>query len=255
MKTIIAANWKMHKTRSEAAQTAASVATFLGKNPMQCSVLIFAPFTALGDVAEQTAPNLAFGAQNMYPADHGAYTGEISPDMILDCGCQWVLTGHSERRRIFREDDAFIGKKTAFALRNGLSVMLCIGETLEERRAGQLRAVLSRQLLGGFADPLLNDVQPDRLAVAYEPVWAIGTGVSAKPEDAMEAHGIIREELISRFGSKGQDLPILYGGSVKPENSEELLKLDNVNGLLVGGASLEAESFIRIIRIGSEYAS
>ena len=249
MRTIIAANWKMNKTRSEAASFAGDLAKRLVWETVPRDVLIFAPFTALADT--YTGFNIAgnaveIGAQDVYPETEGAFTGEISPAMIRDCGATWVLTGHSERRHIIHEDNELVAKKTAFALKNGLHVMLCIGETLKERDDGLLESVLEKQIssVASVADPALLT----HLAVAYEPVWAIGTGKVASENDIAATHGIVRDLLIRHFNADGQEIPILYGGSVKAGNAGKILTLDNVNGVLVGGASLSVESFEQIVR-------
>jgi len=247
MKKIIAANWKMHMTAEEAKNAIEDMKTSLGGNaPADKEIIIFSPFTALEATARSASGFASVGAQNLYPADHGAFTGEISPFMIKACGATFVLTGHSERRHILHEDEKWVGTKTSFALESGLNVMLCIGETLEERDAGLLGNVLERQLVLGTAfDPFL--LEKARFMVAYEPVWAIGTGKTATSEDILETHKICRELMRSRFGSKADDIPLLYGGSVKPANAGEILLLDNVDGVLVGGSSLKAEQFCPII--------
>lgn len=248
MQKIIAANWKMFKTRAEARETAAALARLLTAQPTDRRVIVYPPFTAIAEVAAALdgLACAATGAQNVYPAAEGAFTGEISPRMLADVGASWVLTGHSERRHVLQESDELVGRKTAFALANGLSVMLCIGETLNERESGCLREVLQRQLQAGLAEVAPGDIS--RLAIAYEPVWAIGTGKVAGPDEAREAHGIARELLRDVLGAAAASVPLLYGGSVKPDNAAGLLALDNVDGLLVGGASLEAESFAKIVR-------
>ena len=187
------------------------------------------------------------GAQNMCWEEQGQFTGEISPTMLKDAGCAWVLTGHSERRHVIGESPELVGKKTAFALEQGLSVILCIGETLAQRRAGKLDSLLWLQLEKGLAG-LGKDADFSRLAVAYEPVWAIGTGQTASNEDICMVHTLVRELLSSLLGSDGIGIRILYGGSVKPSNAKSILTIDNVNGLLVGGASLQAQSFADIVR-------
>ena len=232
MRTIIAANWKMNKTRTEAKATAHELASILGGAPDDRDVVVFAPFTAL----EATREGLA-----------GAFTGEISPAMLREAGCTWVLTGHSERRHVLGESPDFVGKKTAFALEQGFSVILCIGETLAERKAGKLNSILWLQLERGLAG-LGPNADYSRLAVAYEPVWAIGTGQTASDEDIRMVHTLVRELLSSLLGSNGIGIQILYGGSVKPDNAKAILSLDNVDGLLVGGASLQAQSFADIVR-------
>jgi triosephosphate isomerase len=248
MQLLMAANWKMYKTRAEAADTITRLAALLSDLPADRESVVFAPFTALSACAEALGKNarVGLGGQNCYPAQEGAFTGECSPAMLRDAGCAWVLTGHSERRAIFGESDAFIGKKTAFALENGLKTVFCIGETLEERDSGKLADVLERQMREGLAGVGDTVPAPD-LAVAYEPVWAIGTGRVAGPKEILEAHALTRSFLLKRFPAQGKDLRILYGGSVKPENAGEIIRLDNVNGVLVGGASLQAESFSRIV--------
>ena len=249
MRKLIAANWKMYKTRAEAEATASQLAGLLGTVPDGHEVILFAPFTAIEATKRGVngLKGLHVGAQNLYPVAEGAFTGEISAAMLRDVGAEWVLTGHSERRHILGDSDQFVCEKTAFALDAGLHVVLCIGETLEEREGGRLEEVLRRQLDTGLKK-VPSDLDPDRLAVAYEPVWAIGTGKVAAGSDVVEAHAIVRNLLGSFLGSKSAHIAILYGGSVKPGNAASLLCLDNVDGLLVGGASLQAESFANIVR-------
>lgn len=247
MKKLMAANWKMYKTRAEAAGMLSDLKKLVANMPDDREVLVFAPFTALAAAHDALeSARIALGGQDVYPAKEGAFTGEISPAMLKDCGCRFVLTGHSERRHILGESDDFIGQKTAFALAEGLDVVLCIGETLEEREGGRLEAVLKRQLAAGVASVPKN-VAPERLSVAYEPVWAIGTGKVAGPSEILEAHALVRKMLREIFGEKAAQLRILYGGSVKPENAGEIIGLDNVDGVLVGGASLQAENFSKIV--------
>ena len=248
MKKLMAANWKMHKTLSEACESARELIASLASMPSDREVVIFAPYTVLATCAPEFSgkSGISLGAQNVYPANHGAFTGEISPSMLQDAGCAHVLTGHSERRALLREDSAFIGEKTAFALNSGLKVTLCIGETLAERESGDLEPVLSDQLFKGLAS-VDDTVCENDLAIAYEPVWAIGTGRVAGPVEILEAHAIVRKLLATRFPEQGKSIRILYGGSVKPENASEIIRLDNVDGVLVGGASLEAASMRRIV--------
>ncbi len=248
MKTIIAANWKMNKTRPQAVAVAGDVAASLKESPVpEREVLIFPPATCLDCVSAAADNMYETGIQNLYPAEEGAFTGEIAPGMVHDAGGTWALIGHSERRHIFMEPDDFIATKVNFTLAHDLKVMLCVGETLPEREAGQLRAVLLRQLTSALSGQAAGAV--GRIAIAYEPVWAIGTGKTAGSQEILEAHEIIRDILRMVFTS-GDEVPILYGGSVKPANAAEILALDNVNGLLVGGASLEARSFLDIVRAG-----
>ncbi|MCC8193178.1 MAG: triose-phosphate isomerase [Deltaproteobacteria bacterium] len=248
MKKMMAANWKMHKTRAEARESAATLIASLSSMPDDREVVIFAPYTALADCANEFAGKEGFslGGQNVYSEDHGAFTGEISPAMLRDAGCTHVLTGHSERRALFHESSEAIGKKTAFALKQGLKVTLCIGETLEEREGGHLESVLREQLIKGVAD--VDDAVSDSdLAIAYEPVWAIGTGKVAGPVEILETHALVRKLLVERFPEQGRSIRILYGGSVKPDNASEIITLDNVDGVLVGGASLDAASMRQIV--------
>jgi triosephosphate isomerase len=251
MKKIIAANWKMYKTRREAVQTLGGILTnILGRKFDDRELILFAPFTALqvcADVlnAEASGVPVFLGAQDVYPAEEGAFTGEISPLMLLDCSCRWVLAGHSERRHVLGESSGLIGRKTAFALAKGLDVVLCIGETLAERESGNLEHVLSEQLFSGVAG-VPGDIEASRLAFAYEPVWAIGTGKVASSEEILDAHALVRKLVKRNFPLQYAQMRILYGGSVKADNAGKLAGLDNVDGLLVGGASLEVESFSRI---------
>lgn len=250
MHKIIAANWKMFKTSKEAASMITELSTHLnGTIPENRTVIIFTPFTALEKSAEvaQKIPTLAIGAQNIYPEKEGAFTGEISAHMIQSTGASWVLTGHSERRHIMGESDTFVGQKTSFALATGLHVIVCVGETEEEREQGELYNVIARQLYAALAK-IPAPINPEHIVIAYEPVWAIGTGKTANPEDIIEAHAIVREHLKSVLGTAAPIAKILYGGSVKPENATQILSLVNVDGLLVGGASLKAESFAKIVQ-------
>lgn len=253
MKKIIAANWKMHKTRPEAAKEAAVLAQALATGgPENRLMIVFPPYTDIATVADAFSgvANTAVGGQNFYPAEQGAFTGEISPAMLRDAGATWALTGHSERRHIFDESDEVIAKKTAFGLAQGFKIMLCIGETIDERDKGQLKSVLTRQLSSTItALPESERARlTDRLVVAYEPVWAIGTGRVAGQDEIVDAHAVVRKILTDLIGSGAEQLPVLYGGSVKPANAGSILGLANVDGLLVGGASLEAASFLEIYR-------
>jgi len=248
MKKLMAANWKMHKLHDAAAATAADMVSRLsGRLPGDREVLIIPPFTVLGAVgaAMADAADFSLGGQNFYPSEEGAFTGEIAPAMLRDAGCRYALAGHSERRHILGEDDALVGRKVAFGLGAGLSIILCVGEKLEERQTGQVETVLTRQLATGLAD-VGPSVTAGELAVAYEPVWAIGTGLTAGPAEIAAAHAVVREYLVKRFPGIGREIRILYGGSVKPNNAGQILGIDNVDGVLVGGASLEATSFAAI---------
>ncbi len=249
MSKLMAANWKMYKTRSQAQETLMELSKLLQGAPSLTDreVLIFAPFTAIADAVVAKAEGLAIhiGAQNVYPAAEGAFTGEISAAMLQDVGATWVLVGHSERRSIFGESLTLVHDKAAYALDNGFKVTFCIGESLEEREAGKLEAVLTQQLAS--LSSIKEKITPQNFAIAYEPVWAIGTGKVAGEQEIVEAHALVRKISENIFSEKGSQLRVLYGGSVKADNAAAILALDNVDGVLVGGASLQAESFARIV--------
>lgn len=249
MKKLIAANWKMYKTFNEARTTSRKLFDATESVlPEGREVVVFPPFTALQAVDMSFVGHDAYqvGAQDVYPAVEGAFTGEISPHMLLDAGCRWVLVGHSERRHVLGEDDALVAQKTLFSIEAGLHVILCIGESLEEREDGQLAEVMKRQLLSALEN-INQNMASEYVAVAYEPIWAIGTGKVAGPEEILETHALIRSLLVERYGELGHSIRILYGGSVKPDNAGSIMGLDNVDGVLVGGASLQAASFSSII--------
>jgi triosephosphate isomerase len=240
---MVAGNWKMYKTVVETRTFCRALADL--KPPTdRVDVAVFPPFVDLPVAIEALAGSgVGVGAQNMHPAPEGAYTGEVSASMLLTLGCQYVIIGHSERRALFDESDDFIREKVVAAFAAGLCPLLCVGETLEQREAKQTEAVVSTQLTAAIGH--LN--APADLVVAYEPVWAIGTGRTATPDQAQEVHAFVRAQLHGRFGSAADALRILYGGSVKPGNAGELLAQPDVDGALVGGASLEVESFMAII--------
>lgn len=244
---LVAGNWKMHKSIAEAVALVDGLRPQVAEMP-GVEVVVCPPFTALQAVGDALADStLALGAQNTYCAASGAYTGEVSPQMLLDAGCTWVIIGHSERRQLFGEDDALLNKKLHFALECGLRVMFCIGETLAEREGGTMNDVLSRQVRDGMKG--LDPARFAQVAVAYEPVWAIGTGVVATPAQAQEAHAFTRGLLADAFGAEmAAATRIQYGGSVKPDNAAVLIAQPDVDGFLVGGASLEADGFSAIAR-------
>ena len=244
MKKLMAANWKMFKTQAEAGETFAALAEAVGTLPDDREVLVFPPFTAISSCVDRPAPGFLVGGQNCHPAKEGAYTGEISAGMLHAAGCDYVLVGHSERRALFLESDSFLAEKVVAALGAGLKVVFCVGETLEEREEGNLHTILARQLA---ALPATVEAVAEKIAVAYEPVWAIGTGKVAGPPEILEAHALIRAGLQKKYGAEGTQVRILYGGSVKPDNATSIIHLDNVDGVLVGGASLQAASFSRIV--------
>jgi triosephosphate isomerase len=207
-------------------------------------IVIFPPFSCLPEAAALLkGTQIALGAQDVFYEDKGAFTGEISPAMLVDAGCTYVIIGHSERRQYFRETDEIVNKKIKAARKHDLSVIICIGESLEEREAANTLSVLERELARG-----LEGVAPENMVIAYEPIWAIGTGKTATTEQAQEAHAFIRKQLKKQYGNNGEDLGIIYGGSVTPENVDSLMACEDVDGALVGGASLKTESFERIVK-------
>ena len=248
---LIAGNWKMHTTVQEALQLASAVVQAAAKVSGR-DVMIAPPYTALGAVSTVLAgTGVLLGGQNVHWEAQGAFTGEISPDMLKDAGARAAIVGHSERRQIFGESDALVNQRVAGALRSGLLVILCVGETLDEREAGKTFNVLEKQVRIGLTGLTAEDMA--RLVLAYEPVWAIGTGRTATKEQAQETHAFIRG-LLSRLYEKNvaDQLRILYGGSVKPTNVDELMAQPDIDGVLVGGAALDAASFGRIINFEQE---
>jgi triosephosphate isomerase len=249
---IVAANWKMNKTQPETAEFLSAFLPLLGP---ECGsdVVIVPPFTSVPKASEflRSHPVVGLGAQNMHPKPNGAFTGEIGAPFLVDLGVTHVVLGHSERRQYFAESDAFINEKVRAALAAGLTPILCIGETLEERDAGRLETVCRTQLQGGLA-LVAADAAP-KVVIAYEPVWAIGTGRTASPAQAQEAHAFVRSVLADLFGHDiaGQ-IRIQYGGSMKPDNAVELMAQPDVDGGLIGGASLQPESFFAIIKAAAE---
>jgi triosephosphate isomerase len=242
----IAGNWKMFTTSATARQLAADIVRGVGQQP-KVRVAVCPPFLYLPVVSEVVRGSpVALGAQNCYYQKEGAFTGEVSPSMLVDVGCRYVILGHSERRHILGERDEFINRKVKAALDAGLQVILCIGETLEERQVNQMETVFTRQIDGSLAG--ITTEQMAKVIIAYEPVWAIGTGHNATPEQAQAAHHWIREQLKSRWSAAvAEATTIQYGGSAKPDNVASLLSQPDVDGALVGGASLKAEMFLAII--------
>lgn len=244
---LIAGNWKMYKTIEQALHFIETLAPTC--ETASCEVMLAVPFTALkaaSDLASST--KIIIGAQNMNDATEGAFTGEIAAEMIKDAGAKFVLLGHSERRRLFSETNSFINRKVKRALASNLRPLLCIGETFEEREEGKTEAVLQNQLQECLEG--VTKEAKDSLIVAYEPIWAIGTGKAATPELAREAHAFCRKMLEELWTKKAaQDIPLLYGGSVNPQNAEGYLEMDDIDGLLIGGASLQPDSFAKIIAL------
>lgn len=242
---LLAGNWKMHTTIAEAEALAGAIAgTAI---PADRDVMLAPPFTALAAVGRVLAGTpVLLGAQNVCWEAKGAFTGEISPPMLRDTGCTLVIVGHSERRHIFAETDAMINQRVAGAIRHELIPVLCIGETLTERESGHMFQVLERQLRAGLKDIAIQ--RAGQLVIAYEPVWAIGTGKTATVDQAQEAHRFVRGVLLTMYEKNiATQIRILYGGSVNPDNVDALMAQDDVDGALVGGAALKAESFCRII--------
>lgn len=238
----------MNETTSQAAKLAQEVVSHLEKS-FTAEVILCPPFTALSKVSQviQGSP-VQLGAQNVYWESSGAFTGEISPPMLKDLGCRFCIIGHSERRQLFSETDAMIHRKLVALLDHDLTAILCVGETLKERQAGTTLQIVEGQLKAALSD-LLPSHLADHLVIAYEPVWAIGTGVNATPAQAQEVHQAIRAWLHKRFGQEtANQIRIQYGGSVKPENAAQILMQPDVDGALVGGASLDAKGFIHIIK-------
>jgi triosephosphate isomerase len=240
----IAGNWKMHKTVEEAVNLAGE----LDKELAACkhTLMIAPPFTALRAVADSIKQSkIKIGAQNMAGAEEGAHTGEISIHMLKDVGVQVVILGHSERRHTYGETDTFINEKVKLAIDKNMEVILCVGETLDEREQNKAETVVDTQLTRGLEGVSENDLK--LVTIAYEPVWAIGTGKTATPQDADDMHRYIRKRLTELYSeTAAQNMVIQYGGSVKPKNIKELMAMENIDGALVGGASLKADTFVPI---------
>jgi len=246
-KPLIAGNWKMYKTPDEAAETAQQLVRGVG-SVSDADIMIAPTFIALAAVyaAIKNSP-VALGAQNLYWQDEGAYTGEISAPMLKSVGCRYCIIGHSERRQYFAETDATVNKKIKAAIKAGLQPIFCVGETEKERESGQTLSILDKQIKKGLEGLVLEQLDP--LIIAYEPVWAIGTGKTATDDQAQEVHQFIRSLVKNNFGQALSDsVRILYGGSVKPNNIASLMAMPDIDGALVGGASLNAESFRKIVK-------
>ena len=251
-KPVIAGNWKMYKLLADAVDTALALKPLLA-NANHCEVVIAPVFTALKTVADRLeGSNIGVAGQNCSTeVEEGAHTGEVTASMLRDVGARYVIVGHSERRQIYFETDTMVNKKCKAALDAKLNVILCVGESLAQREQGTAERVVSGQLSGGLAGLTASDL--DRIIVAYEPVWAIGTGRTATPEQAQEMHAFIRRVFVDRYTDQtGSDVRILYGGSVKPDNIAGLMSQTDIDGALVGGASLQAESFAKIVNYGRQ---
>ncbi|MDH5203026.1 MAG: triose-phosphate isomerase [Nitrospirota bacterium] len=246
-KPFIAANWKMNKTSSETREFISGFVPAV-KDVTDVDIVLAPPFTSLAIASENLKnTNVLLAAQDIFYEEKGAYTGEVSPLMLIDIGCKYVIIGHSERRQYFNDTDEVVNKKIIAAKKAGLGVIFCIGESLAERDAGKTFEVLQREIING-----LKGIDEKDIVVAYEPLWAIGTGKTATPEQAQEAHAYIRERLGILYGNNADEIRILYGGSVTPENMNSLMVCNDVDGALVGGASLKVESFIKIVTFRGE---
>ncbi len=247
---IVAGNWKLNKTISEAVELVTALRDLVA-NVTDVEIVVAPTFTALPAVARALqGSNIRLSAQNIFWEDSGAFTGEISPVMLKDVGCDYVIIGHSERRQYFGETNESVNRKVKAALTHGLKPIICVGERLEDREAGKTESVVENHVINGIdglsAEQLLSTV------IAYEPVWAIGTGLTATPNEAQEVHAFIRSLLLRNYSADvTEQVRIQYGGSVKPDNAVELLTQADIDGALVGGASLEAESFAQIVKAGS----
>lgn len=246
-KPILAGNWKMYKSLSEALELVEKLKLSVS-SVSDREIVVCPPFTSLALVKQSIKnSNIKLGAQNLYWQSEGAFTGEISPKMLKDVGCDYVIIGHSERRQYFGETDESVNKKIKAALAAGLTPVACVGETLNERETNKTFEVIERQLASGFAN--LSVGESKAVVIAYEPVWAIGTGKTATPQQAQEVHRFIREKYSVMYGKEAADsLRILYGGSVRPDNIKDLMAQEDIDGALVGGASLKAEDFTKIVR-------
>ena len=246
-KIFIAGNWKMNKTAAETAELASALKASLAQFAGKCEIAVCPTFTSLATAVEiLKGSNVKVGAQNIHWADNGAYTGEISGAMLKEIGVEYVIIGHSERRQYFGETDETVNQRIKAALKYGLKPIVCIGETLNERESGVTNTVLEKQIRGAFADISAADM--DAVTIAYEPVWAIGTGKTATPDVAQETHAFIRSVLTALFGDKAQDIVVQYGGSMKAENSGALVSKQDIDGGLIGGAALKADSFTALIQ-------
>jgi triosephosphate isomerase len=242
---ILAANWKMHKTAGEALAFAERFLPLV-RDAENVDVVLAPPFVALDRLGKALGGSgVALAAQNVHPEPKGAFTGEVAPGMLADLGCTYTIVGHSERRALFGESSKFVASKARALLEAGIRPIVCVGETLEEREAERTFEVVGGQLEGSLAE--VPTERAEEVVIAYEPVWAIGTGRTATPEQAQEVHAFVRERLGKRFGKAAGRMRVQYGGSVKPDNVCDLMAQPDIDGGLVGGASLEPESFAKIV--------
>ncbi|MCH9636596.1 triose-phosphate isomerase [Rickettsiella endosymbiont of Litargus connexus] len=246
-KQYVIGNWKMHGSKTFVTELLSNIKDFVQKNQSNVNIIVCPPYVFLDQTQIMLKKSqLQWGGQNMAAEQEGPYTGEISTLMLYEFGCRYVLLGHSERRQLYGETNAQIAKKFNLAIKSGLTPILCVGETLAERQANQTHAILQTQLekIVDYGSDVLK-----RAIIAYEPVWAIGTGLSAQPEQAQEVHQFLREYIKFLGSDLAQELPILYGGSVKVSNAEALFQMPDIDGGLIGGASLDAVEFLHIYRI------
>jgi len=245
-KPLMAGNWKMHKTISEGIAMVKELKTLIS-DAKDVDVLICPVFTSINALSNEVkGSNIKIGAQNVYWEPKGAFTGEIAVNMLVDAGCSFVIIGHSERRQYFGETDETVNKKTKAALAAGLIPVVCVGETLQERESNATFNVIEKQIRDGIKN--FSKEEAEKIVIAYEPVWAIGTGKTATPQQAQEVHEFIRKIYSQMYAEASDKVRILYGGSVKPDNVSELMKQKDIDGGLVGGASLEAASFAKLVK-------
>jgi triosephosphate isomerase len=244
---IIAGNWKMNKTNTEAIALVETLIPLV-KGVSEVEIVVCPTFTALSDVGKLVlGTNIELGAQDVYFEEKGAFTSQISCEMLKDVGCTYVIIGHSERRQYFHETDESVNKKVKMALSNGFKVIVCVGEKLKEREEDKTKDVVEKQVKGALKD--ISKEQMESIVIAYEPIWAIGTGKTATPKQAQEVHAFIRKILRDKYGPETANMVrIQYGGSVKPDNVSDLMVMADIDGGLIGGAALEAESFSKIIK-------
>lgn len=244
---VVAGNWKMNKDLSGTIELVSAIKNELSKSETSTEVIVCPPFTSLESASTVLkGSSIKLGAQNMHYEDNGAFTGEISAEMLKSVGCQYVILGHSERRTLFGESDEMINKKIKKAVSAGLKPIFCVGETLEERESGSTEKVVETQIREGLSG--LNETELSELIIAYEPVWAIGTGKTATPQQAQDVHRFIRNLISEMFSNNfAENLVIQYGGSVKPDNAAELFSQTDIDGGLIGGASLKADAFLAIV--------
>lgn len=244
-RSLVMGNWKMHGTRASNRELIAGILAGIGTN-QNCDAAVCVPYTAISEASEALAGTaLALGSQNIADADQGAYTGEISASMLSEYGCRYALVGHSERRQLYGETNELVAARYEHAIKGGITPVLCVGETDEQRESGKTFDVIVEQL-----SAVINHCGIESLSqavIAYEPVWAIGTGKTASPDQAQEVHAFIRQHIAAKDSALAEKVQILYGGSVKPDNANELFGRDDIDGGLIGGASLQADSFLAII--------